>query len=232
MSRNLKATGLALLLVTVAATALMAGNASAEEEEGAQGTLTAAEYPATLDGTEENAVGTNAFTIFGEKIVCNGSTFSGSIAKATTTITLTPTYNNCSAGGGGHKVTITMNGCDFVVHIEGTTPAVKDNYYNSLDIICPLEHQIEIHKYVNASNELLGVACLYTIGEQKGLLRGKVTNDTTNKDLLFEKTYKKITAKQSGACGANETTTGEYDVSITLKGTNSKGAANALEITD
>jgi hypothetical protein len=232
MTRKLKAIGLALL-ATAAIAALIVSNASAEEEiEGAQGTLTAAEYPATVDGTEENAAGTNAFTIFGEKIVCNGSTFSSSIAKATTTVTLAPTYNNCSTGGGGHKVTITMNGCDFVIHIEGTTTTIKDNYFNTLDIICPAGKEIEIHKYVNATNELLGVSCLWTIGEQKGLRRGKVTNDTTNKDLLLEKSYKKIVAHQHGACGEGETTEGEYDVSITLKGTNGKGMADALEITD
>jgi hypothetical protein len=232
MSRKLKAIGLALLLTAAATTALVVANASAEEEEGAPGTLTATEYPATLDGTEENAAGTNAFTLFGEKIVCNGSTFSGSIAKAATAITLTPTFTKCSMGAGGHMVTITMNKCDFVIHIENTTTAVPDNYFNSLDIICEAGKQIEIHKYVNATDELGGVACLYTIGEQKGLLRGKVTNDTTNKDLLFEKTYKKIVANQSGACGMAQTMTGELDVSITLKGTNAKGGANKLEITD
>jgi hypothetical protein len=231
MNRNLKAIGLGLLSIALAAMALTATGASAEEEEGAQGTLTAAEYPATIDGVEENAAGVNAFTLFGEKIVCSGSTFNGQIAKATTTFTITPTYNNCTAGGGGHKVTITMNGCDYLFHIEGTTPAVKDNYYITVDLLCPEGKDVEIHKYLNASNETIEI-CHYTIKEQKGLRRGKITNDTTNHDLLLEKSYKSIVAEQSGGCGENITAEGEYDVSITFKGTNGKGGANKLEITD
>jgi hypothetical protein len=235
MTRKIKAIGLGLLLAILATTALVATGASAGEE-GKPGTLTAAEYPATLDGTDDT--GTNAFTLFGEKIVCPDSSYTGQITKATTTFTITPTYNNanCSAGGGGHKVTITMNGCDYLFHINGTTEAFVDNYFISVDLLCPAGKDVEIHKYLNVKDETTQI-CKYTIKEQKGISGGKIANEVdgagkTTGTLTLENTFKKIIATKTGTCGEGVTELGEYDVHITFKGTNSKAAANAIDITD
>jgi hypothetical protein len=235
MTRKIKAVGLALLLAATATSALLATGASAEEE-GKPGTLTAVEYPATLDGTDDT--GTNAFTLFGESIVCPDSSYTGQITKATTTITITPTYNNanCSAGGGGHKVTITMNGCDYLFHIKGTTEAFVDNYFISVDLLCPAGKDVEIHKYLNAKDETVQI-CKYTIKEQKGITGGKIENEVdgtgkTTGTLTLENTLKGILATKTGTCGEGVTELGGYDVHITFKGTNAKGAANSLSITD
>jgi hypothetical protein len=237
MTRMIKIVGLALLLAAAATSALVATGASAEEEEGGKpGTLTASVYPATLDGTDDT--GTNAFTLFGEKIVCPDSSYSGQIANATATFTITPTYNNalCSAGGGGHKVTITMNGCDYLFHIKGTTEAFVDNYFIWVDLLCPPGKDVEIHKYLNVSSEAVQI-CKYTIKEQKNIKGGKIENEVdgagkTTGTLTLENTFKKIVATKTGTCGEGVTELGEYDVHITFKGTDAKGAANGLNITD
>jgi hypothetical protein len=235
MTLKIKVFGLALLLAAAATSVLLVTGASAEEE-GKPGTLTATEYPATLDGTDDT--GTNAFTLFGDNIVCPDSSYSGQITKATATFTITPTYNNanCSAGGGGHKVTVTMNGCDYLFHIKGTTEAFVDNYFISVDLLCPEGKDVEIHKYVNAKDELTQL-CKYTIKEQKGIVGGKIENEVdgagkTTGTITLENTFKNIVATKTGGCGEGATEMGEYDVHITFKGTNAKGAPNNLSITD
>lgn len=238
MTRALKIIGPVLLLIALAISALAATGAFAEEEEGAPGTLQAAEYPATLDGTDI-ATATNAFTLFGEKIVCPDSSYSGQIAAKTTEVTITPTYNNneCSAGGGGHKVTVTMNGCDYMLHIGNTTKKFYDNYYVTIDLICPKEADVEIHKYLNVKDESVQL-CKFTIKEQKGIKGAKIYNEYdpestgTEGTLVLETPLANITATKSGACGAGNTNTGEIDLGITFKGTNKDKAENPLYITD
>ena len=238
MTRNLKAIGLALLLAALATSALAATGAFAEEEEGAPGTLTAAAYPATLDGTDV-AGQTNAFTLFGEEIVCPDSSYtSGQIAAATTAVTITPTYNNaqCSAGGGGHKVTVTMNGCDYQLNIGKTTTKFKDNYYVTIDLLCPPGKDVEIHKYFGMKDEFIQ-ECKYTIKEQKGLKGAKVTNEIdaggkTTGTFTLETGPENILASKSGTCGAEDTKVGKIDMNITFKGTDKDGKADNIEITD
>lgn len=238
MTRILKFIGLAMLLAALATGALAATGAFAEEEEGAPGSFQAAEYPATLDGTDI-AGAKNAFTLFGEEIVCPDSSYSGSIAGKTAEVTITPTYNNakCSAGGGGHKVTVTMNGCDYKLHVGNTTKKFYDNYYVTFDLVCPAGKDIEIHKYLGMADEAFTV-CKYTIGAQNGIKGAKLYNEYdkdstgTTGSFVVETPLSKITATKSGTCGAEATNAGEIDLGITFKGTNNAGAANPIYVTD
>jgi hypothetical protein len=95
---------------------------------------------------------------------------------------------------------------------------------------------VEIHKYLNVKDEAIQI-CKYTIKEQKGLTGGKIENEVdgtgkTTGTLTLENTFKKILATKTGTCGEGVTELGEYDVHVTFKGTNGKGAANSLSITD
>lgn len=233
MIRNLKALGLALVAV-FALSAVAASAASAQ-----QGVLTS-DGPVTLDMTE-TGVGQNATTMFGEKIECQGTIYTGHqynvtphmpIPGPTTTITVTPHYNNanCTAFPGPTKATITMNGCDFVFHIGGTVAA--DRYALFADIVCPVGQQIEKHVYLAPNNEEVSW-CTYTIGPQAGLPGGRLTTTTNGaEDVDIVGAFKNIHVEKHGMCGAGTTNFGEWDVDLTVKGTNPGGGPTGITVTD
>ncbi|HEX6687995.1 MAG TPA: hypothetical protein VF085_04935, partial [Solirubrobacterales bacterium] len=127
-------------------------------------------------------------------------------------------------------------GCDYQLNIGKTTTKYKDNYYVTVDLLCPSGKDVEIHKYVGMNNEL-EPECKYTIKEQKGLKGAKVTNETdaggkTTGTFTLETGPENIAASKSGMCGAEDTKVGKLDVNITFKGTDKDGKANNIEITD
>jgi len=230
MIRNLKTMGLALVALFVFS-ALAASAASAQN-----GRLTS-DGPVTLDMTEI-AGQLNAFTKFGGSFQCPGSTLTGHrynvtphelIPSGSEIYTLTPDYNqpNCVAieGGTTHKATMTMNGCDYVLHV-GATTGQADTYSTTLDIVCPAGQSIIDDVYFSATNENLKV-CETTIGPQNGLA-GATIKDTTTGDLELHGTYTGLSESKSGVCGAGNTTTGEFHVNLTVNGTSSGGAATQV----
>jgi hypothetical protein len=223
MIRNLKTLGLALVAV-FAFSAVAASAASA-----ANGLLTS-DGPATLDGTEI-AGQLNAFTFFGGETKCPGTVTTGHEVGSTTngvpsgssTVTITPDFNEANCvdilSGSSHKATMTMNGCDFVLHI-GPTTAAMDTYSTTTDIVCPAGASIIKDIYFAVSNENLKV-CEITIGPQTARSGGTI-KDTTTGDLEVHGTYTNISASQTGAgcIGGSTTTTGELHMNKTFKGTN------------
>jgi hypothetical protein len=242
MSHSRKIIGLAMLLAVIAVSALAATGAFAEEEEGGGniGTLSAEKYPATLDGTDEAVAGaTNAFTLGGLKVECPDSSYSGTITKATSSFTITPTYST-KCFSGAKKATVITNGCSYQVTIQHTTDknGFKDNYFFYTDILCPVGQDIEIRVYEAADNENVEF-CKITIKEQLNLKeKGKVQNEVdaagnTTGTIFLENVIKNIAATKSGKCGAADIKTGIYDISnITFKGTDSSKGANKITITD
>jgi hypothetical protein len=241
MTRNLKIIGLASLAATIAvASALAATGAFAGEEEaegGGWGNLSAAGYPAILDG-EDIPSELNAFTLGGRVIKCPNSTYTGEISGEVPSFTITPTYNNCSEPINNRKVTIAMNGCDYKLTLRKTTiqgNEFVDNYFFTTEINCPANKDIEIQVY-EADNEN-AKNCLFTIKEQTLKDRGKLQNTLDNEGdtdggLKLEKHLENIAATQSGSCGSKEITTGRYHIGITIKGTTKVGGPNFLEVTD
>ncbi len=233
MIHNLKALGLALV-ATFALSAMAASAASAQ-----QGVLTS-DGPVTLDMFETGA-GQNATTMFGEKIECAGTIYTGHqynvtphmpIPGPTTTITVTPHYNNanCTAFPGPTKATITMNGCDFVFHIGNTVAA--DRYALFADIVCPAGQKIEKHVYLAPNNEEASW-CTYTIGPQAGLPGGRLTTTTNGaEDVDIVGAFKSIHVEKHGLCGAGTTNFGEWDVDLTVKGTGPGGMPTGITVTD
>lgn len=228
MFRNLTALGLALVAV-LAFSAVTASAASA-----ANGKLTST-GPVTLDGTE---IGFNKLTAFGAEVECLGSALTGHkynvtphelVPSGAETITLTPDYNEvaCRAVEGAtlHKATITMNGCDYVVHIGETVEA--DTYNTRLDVVCPAFESIVVDVYFSSINENLKV-CEVTIGSQSGIGGATLTNET-NGYLRLRGAYNAVFVSKSGVCGAS-TGYGELDVDFTLSGTNTAGGNTSLSL--
>ncbi len=229
MTRNFKALGLALAAVfAVGAMSASAASAGMIQSDG----------PVTLDMTE-TGIGLNATTMFGEKIECPGSIYTGHqynvtphqpIPGGATTITVTPHYNNpnCIAFPGANKATITMNGCDFVFHIGGTVGA--DLYAVFADIVCPAGQQIEKHVYFGANEEMS--ICTYTIKPQAGLPGARATTTTGASDFDITGSFKNIHVEKHGLCGAGTTNFGEWDIDLTVKGTGPGGQPTGVTVVD
>lgn len=226
---------LGFVLVAVFAASVMAASADSDE----QGMITA-DGPVTLD-MFETGVGQNATTMFGEKIECPGTIYTGHqynvtphqpIPPGATTITVTPHYNNanCTAFPGPRKATITMNGCDFVFHIGNTVAA--DRYALSTDIVCPVGQQIEKHVYLAPNDEQMSF-CTYTIKPQAGLPGARITTTTNGaNDFDIIGAFQNIHVEKHGLCGAGTTNAGQWDVDLTVKGTDPVGGPTGVTVND
>lgn len=76
----------------------------------------------------------------GNPIHCEKSTYEGTVTtKTVTTITMTPTYTNCTTNDeDGTKVTVDVNGCSYTFSSHGP------NTHGTVTIDCPVGKQIEI----------------------------------------------------------------------------------------
>lgn len=99
----------------------------------------------TLKGTE-TGIGTNRLAAFGGRVECPGSTYAGHeynvtphalVKNGASTVTITPKYLNCLATALKFPVTITINGCDYVAHLEGTIEGTADAYGGRATLVCP-----------------------------------------------------------------------------------------------
>lgn len=201
MTHKLKALGLTLMAICLI---------GAVGASGAQATkFTSAKYPTSLTGTQTSQ---HVFqTMFGA-VKCDAASFTGSLAAASSTITLAPTYSKCTTSG--LSVTITMNGCDFLIHntIDISTHASGGN----LDIQCPAGKQIVIDE--------AETGCTKDIGPQTGLGLMTYTINTEGGDMNFDFTIKgiKYTVTGSGlfCFEPGSYTDGTYTGTATFKGSN------------
>jgi len=155
MIRNLKVLGLAIAAV-MAMSAMMASAASAVPQ------FTASAYPATVTGS--NTKGSEVFTTEGGKVECDSHFVSHSLAAASSTLTVTPTYTNCEAFG--LNATVNTEGCTYVFH---ATEKVSTGVYNNhVDVVCPTGKSIKIVAG--------GGLCRAEIKGQNGLTTVKTTN--------------------------------------------------------
>ncbi|HEY8810063.1 MAG TPA: hypothetical protein VIM28_08575 [Solirubrobacterales bacterium] len=186
MISSLKTLGLALLAV-LAMSAMVASAAHAEEGEKK---FEAGKYNAFLTGEQIAGAGHGAeltfnIGVFGQ-IKCSKVVFAAIMTAATSTVTMTPTYEECAIGT--KPVTTTMNGCDFLFHGSG-----------AIDLVCPAGQSIDIHLYATgAAHDFNKTLCEYTVGPQAGLKEITFTNTTTispdDLDITFN--IKKIAVKR------------------------------------
>ncbi len=162
MIRNLKALGLAVVAV-LAMSAVVASAASAET-----GTVTAESYPAKLTSTQ---VGTNELSIGNgaRKVSCTTATVSGELTAATTTLTLTPTYTNCTSTG-ALPATVTLNGCDYLLHPTKVTATTGTG---TVDVVCPAGKEITVDIYSSSEHIPANIKCEYHIKAATGYAAGE-----------------------------------------------------------
>jgi hypothetical protein len=203
-----------------------------------QGRFTSANGTAqTLIGTETGVAGANAWTTFGGRMECAGSTFTFhkynvtphvAVANSETTFTVTPHYKTANSfSPEPHPGTLTMNRCDYVVHMTVTTGGVAGTFGVTVDILCPAGKVIEEHIYSDVAHTQL--LCTLKVKGQTGLAGAHVTNTPASSDFDISGTIEKVHVEREGLClldGKGTTTTlGALDIDITIKSSSGVGIA-------
>ena len=242
MIRNLKVIGIML----AALFALSAGAASTASAQ--QGTITST-GPVVVTGTETGAAGSNAWTMFGLKIECPGSTYSGGLNNTTphqglpsgsTTVTISPHYadepHGCLVTPGNFRLTVDMNGCDYLIHVGITTGGVAGTYGFNTDVVCPAGQEISRTIFTNTADLTAGkVMCVQHVPPQVGLTGGHVTQ-TTGGHLGLTGPIKGIKMTETASpthgllCPKKETTSAEFDIDVTVAGETVGGVPTALTL--
>jgi hypothetical protein len=240
MIRNLKILGLALVAVFALA-AVLASAASAQV-----GTLTST-GPVTLIGVNTGPATENQWAAFGATTQCPNAVYTGHkynvtphtfIPNDVSTFTVTPHYGVCTdkIGASSFPMTIDMNGCDFVVHLEGTTPGVDTYTVKTTIEGCPVGKHITITIFASAakhtSNEPF---CHMTVTENAAGYLGLHATDTTTGRIDIAGTATGMTMDKESPTGSilcpKETTnTGTLALGITVEGRNEVGSTTTIAL--
>jgi hypothetical protein len=239
MTRNLKALGLALVAV-FALGAVVASAASAQS-----GTLTST-GPVTLIGTQTGETSKNQWTAFGGTTDCPNAKYTGHkynvtphtfIPNDASTITITPHYGTCVSSPGNLPTTIDMNDCDYVFHLEGTTPGV-DTYTVKTTIECPIGKHITDTIFATAAKHAENTPfCDLTVTENAAGYLGLHATDTTNGKVDISGTITNLTIHkqrldESILCPkiAETTNEGKLALDITVEGKNEAGGSTSISL--
>jgi hypothetical protein len=239
--------GLKLFLpALIAVFAVNAAAASMAAAQFTQGELTS-EGAVRYTGTDEG--GNGKLTAFGLRVECHGHYEGGKqneteevspgkfrhklVSEALTTLTIAPTYSGCSGviGETVAPATVTMNGCDYLLHLTTTDPANPGWYKVHADVVCPAEKEIEVHVYTSAAHS--STICTVKVKAQTGLEGGLATNIAGGK-VTLKGPIKGIHVTKTGVlCGGTATTAaGELDITAILEGRNAAGEPKAISITE
>ena len=159
MIRNLKSLGLAIGVVLVLS-AVMASAAMAVPS------FTFSSYPAQVTGS--NTKGSEVFTTEGGKVECDSHFVSHSLSEASSSLTVTPKYTNCTAFG-FVEATVNVTSCSFVKHLTSTVTDFsphKHYYVSHKDLVCHLGGAVTI----------TAGTCKAEIKGQTGLSSTRLTN--------------------------------------------------------
>jgi hypothetical protein len=233
MIRQFKALGLALVAI-LAMSAL--GASTADAEKGA--VLTAEKYPAKFDGTQTTAVIMNRA---GRQTTCAGATVTTEITGPATTGSGIPVFENCHTIILGNKfpITVTMNGCELVLHATADFIGGVHTYTAIGDLVCPEGKQMETHVYSNATKHLENVSlCTYKTPPQSGLKGIDITNKApaggTKDHIEVHLNISGITTLRTGGsaltCGAEHDGNTTLMGSILVQGTTQIGEPNGLTV--
>lgn len=224
MNRKLKMLGFAAI-AALALSAVGASGASAVDRHFASEkahTILDAEALATEHGIQK-------FTVTGGALgtECKKVSAHATIAAATVTeITATPTYSECEKSGGGQKVHVHMETCDYLfTATRTTTPGGVEDPHSQVHIKCT---QTGDHIEIKATTIIGELNCLRVPPQTP--TGGGVTYETGVKngkhDITINATVTGIEYTEVGACGANHVTNdGTYTGTITVSGTDAGGAA-------
>ena len=154
---NLKALGLALLVALSVLSLIGASAAHALTADVPGGQTTTGQQISV--GEHEK----HSFNLMsGRGFHCNTAIFEGTIENGAAEITVTPLYSNCFSNE-TQPTTVTHNGCNY--RIYGGEEAGTDHFNNiTIDLVCPMGKEIEIHVYSNTTNHTSGIVlCTFTI---------------------------------------------------------------------
>ena len=248
MIRNLKALGLALVAM-FAMSAVAASVASAETTN--PGLFTAKVGATELAKIDAEQEGTNLFTLNGLALTCGTVTLSGNPVKTKaaapdevettlkgpefTDVTLSPIFgpNNCHVviAGLTKTITITTNGCAFV--LDSKTTVTKTGFDNTAltTVECPTGKKIEIHVYSEKAGEV-STTCTYDIEAiaanttVPGITLTNKINTPASADDITADINVFITINntiKSAVCGQNAIEKTTYHGEVTIQATNEAG---------
>jgi hypothetical protein len=205
------------VLVFILAVVTVAMTASASE---ATPLFKASSYPAKLKvGAAEAQVFKNPESSF----KCKSVSLSGTLKEASATVTLTPTYSECTFWE--TPMTVKMNGCTFQIHL-----VKKDEFLprfdGTLDLLCPAGKNLEFVSYFTQN-------CSWSYAETTALSRVTVENRPENNPddlhLYFEVTGLKVTEKGGNStCGANTWSSASLAGMVTLQAETEKSVLQNL----
>lgn len=158
--------------IGVLVTLLSAVGALAPMSASADPAFTAAQYPATIQGT--SAVGNEQIKTEGGSVECKSS-FHAEAGGESATLNLAPTYSECKAFG-FLNATVHPNGCKYRLHLVEETSV--DKYKASFDIACEAGKAIVV----------TAATCQLEIKSQAGLGSVALANNTeaSPKDITFD----------------------------------------------
>lgn len=167
MKSRLNKTGVALL----AALALGAFGASA-----AQGSVFFTKenkYPVSITGTQlgEQIMKLDVEVGKNPEVKCTTLAETGTLAGASSTLTVQPTYGGCTAFG--EAATVNTTGCNYVIHSKEKQAA--EEYLATTDVACGAGQFINI----------LTAACEVHITPQNGMMWFNLTDSTAAGNVLF-----------------------------------------------
>lgn len=208
--------------------------------------LLTSDGPVTLTVSETGE--SNLWKSFGLITVCPAGVYPGHrynvtpnalISNGATKLTLTPLYKSCSIPGlvPPWKVTVDMNGCDFVLHMGSTI--AKGTYGVTTDIVCPPEKSIMTTWFTDGAKHAENKPfCKFDIKEQTGL-KGAHATDTGNGLVDIAGTFTGIhilrtSGVEDPTLCPNNTTTGaaEMSVDLVVEGRNALGGSTPISLSD
>ena len=154
-----------------------------------------------------------------------------------TSVTIVPTLDECSAtiGTEAHRVTVTLNDCDYLFH-GGKEVSSTTFGEGELDLVCPEGKVVELHVYKSATTETEEL-CTYKISpftNKKGNEYHNIAGSPNDVTITTTITEIAITRTGSLICGA-ASMTATYTGSTTLRayedvgGTISEGTVSGLQ---
>jgi hypothetical protein len=228
---NLKALGLALVAVLVLGA--MATPTAQATVGNAQ--LTIEGGSGFIHGQDEVA---GQLTRNGRAITCTTVHHkSDTFFNGTTSLTIIPEYSNCHSAG--LPVTITMNGCAYVLTFTGHDIGGGNHTFTAITHLqCPAGKMIETHVYSSHANHTAGISlCTYHIGPQTNKTEISLTNqaaggitpkDWITADITIGGIVSTRTSGSELLCGKELDNAGTLHATAELKGTNHLGGAAGI----
>jgi len=217
MIRKIKALSLALVALC-AMSAVVAAGAQAGNF------TTSGSYPSPGKG-EQPKEAAHVFTVQGQKVTCTKAVFEGSLAAASESIVITPTYTGCTAFGFA-EAEVNMGECVYTF-TAGVTKTVPTHYWEgSVHIVNKNNHETACSITINAPKT--SPVCVVHVPNQTPTTPTVDFENATPFHVLVTSTVAgihSVVTKNSFLCPLNASatdTTGTYTGTVEFKSTEGK----------